>query len=132
LRAAYRHAAAGSMTVLRERGRALPPHVRQRQEQTLRLAVPGDGARLLAEPEFDALAAALAEAEAAGQDPKALLEQARSWRELDSADSETAVLTWRVRHIANLPHPAPDGTRRTPAATTTAPATASADPRRRR
>ncbi|MFF2041903.1 relaxase/mobilization nuclease domain-containing protein [Kitasatospora sp. NPDC058170] len=133
LRAAYRHAAARPMAVLRERGRALPPQVRQRQEQALRRAVPGDGAhRLLAEPEFDALAAALAEAESAGHDPKALLERARSWRELDSADSETAVLTWRVRHIAKLPHPAANGPRHTQAATTTAPAAASAAPRRRR
>ncbi|MFD0259022.1 relaxase/mobilization nuclease domain-containing protein [Kitasatospora indigofera] len=111
LRAAYRQAAARPMATLRERGRRLPQPVRERQEQALRRAVPGEaGRRLLAEPEFDALAAALAEAEAAGHDPQALLEQARSWRELSTADSVTAVLTWRVRHLADLPAPA-----RTPA-----------------
>ncbi|MEV0188413.1 mobilization protein [Kitasatospora purpeofusca] len=135
LRAAYRQAGARPMAVLRERGRALPPQVRERQEWAVRRAVPGGGAhRLLAEPEFDALAAALAEAEAAGHDPKTLLERARSWRELDSADSETAVLTWRVRHIAKLPHPAAAaaaGARPAPIGAPTASAVP-ADPRRRR
>ncbi|MEU9074519.1 relaxase/mobilization nuclease domain-containing protein [Kitasatospora sp. NPDC048538] len=134
LRAAYRQAAAQPMAALRERGQRLPAAVRERQEQAVRRAVPGDGARqLLAEPEFDALAAALAEAEAAGHDPKALLERARSWRELDTADSVTAVLTWRVRHIAKLPHPAAD--RPVRAASVAAPATPSttaAVPQRRR
>ncbi|MCX4758712.1 relaxase/mobilization nuclease domain-containing protein [Kitasatospora purpeofusca] len=136
LRAAYRHAAARPMAVLQERGRALPPQVRERQEQAVRRAMPGEGAhRVLAAPEFDALAAALAEAEAAGHNPKTLLERARSWRELDSADSETAVLTWRVRHIAKLPHlAAADGARPGPASAPAAPATPAtpADPRRRR
>ncbi|MFB7672654.1 relaxase/mobilization nuclease domain-containing protein [Kitasatospora purpeofusca] len=104
LRAAYRQASARPMAALAQRGRQLPTAVRARQEQALRRAVPdGTARRLLAEPEFDALAAALAEAEAAGHDPQALLERARSWRELESADSATAVLTWRVRHLANLP-----------------------------
>ncbi|WP_395297255.1 relaxase/mobilization nuclease domain-containing protein [Kitasatospora hibisci] len=134
LRAAYRQAAAQPMAALRERGRQLPKSVRERQEQALRRAVPGDaGRQLLAEPEFDALAAALAEAEAAGHDPQALLARARSWRELDTADSVTAVLTWRVRHIAKLPHPAAGTGRPGRTAATTAPATpAAADPRRRR
>ncbi|MFF2956992.1 relaxase/mobilization nuclease domain-containing protein [Kitasatospora sp. NPDC057965] len=129
LRAAYRQAAARPMAALRERGRALSPQIRERQERALRRAMPGDSGRLLAEPEFDALAAALAEAEAAGHDPQSLLEHARSWRELDSADSVAAVLTWRVRHIAKLPHP----TATTAAAGNTTPAPAApAAPRRRR
>ncbi|MBV6695584.1 mobilization protein [Kitasatospora aureofaciens] len=132
LRAAYRQAAAQPMAALRERGRQLPKAVRERQEQALRRAVPGEGGRqLLAEPEFDALAAALAEAEAAGHDPKVLLERARSWRELDTADSVTAVLTWRVRHIAKLPRPA-EANRPIPAVGATAPIAPATDPRRRR
>ncbi|WP_254897842.1 mobilization protein [Kitasatospora sp. NA04385] len=106
LRAAYRQAAARPMAALAQRGRQLPPEVRGRQEQALRRAAPGEAGRLLAEPEFDALAAALAEAEAVGHDPQALLERARAWRELGTADSVTAVLTWRVRHLAKLPVPA--------------------------
>ncbi|GJF32604.1 mobilization protein [Kitasatospora sp. NE20-6] len=134
LREAYRQVADRPMTVLRERGRALPRPVRERQERAVRGALPGEGGRrMLAEPAFDALAAALAEAEAAGHDPQALLQRAHSWRELDSASSTTAVLTWRVRHLAQLPHPA-TGDR--PVRSTTpsaAPATDSAaDPRRRR
>ncbi|MFJ7278253.1 relaxase/mobilization nuclease domain-containing protein [Kitasatospora sp. NPDC098663] len=131
LRAAYRKAAGQPMATLRERGRQLPAAVRDRQEQAVRRAVPGEGGRqLLAEPEFDALAAALAEAEAAGHDPTALLERARSWRELGTADSVTAVLTWRVRHIAKLPHPATDQpARATGSPASIAPSTAA--PRRR-
>lgn len=105
LRDAYRQAAARPMAALTRRGRQLPQPVRERQEQVLRRAAPGEAGRLLAEPEFDALAAALAEAEALGHDPQALLERARAWRELGTADSVTAVLTWRVRHIAKLSQP---------------------------
>ncbi|MFD0561826.1 relaxase/mobilization nuclease domain-containing protein [Kitasatospora saccharophila] len=128
LRAAYRQAAARPMAALAQRGRQLPPAVRGRQEQALRRVAPGEAGRLLAEPEFDALAAALAEAEAAGHDPQALLERARAWRELGTADSVTAVLTWRVRHLAQLPvparrqPPAPAGTSDAAAAAGTRPA----------
>ncbi|MFJ4676915.1 relaxase/mobilization nuclease domain-containing protein [Kitasatospora sp. NPDC088783] len=127
LRTAYRQAANRPMAALRQRGQLLPQPVRQRQEQALRRAAPGEAGRLLAEPEFDALAAALAEAEAAGHDPQALLEQARAWRELGSADSVTAVLTWRVRHLAQLPVSA---RRQTPNRTTkpAAPAVAGTHP----
>ncbi|MFH8384312.1 nucleotide disphospho-sugar-binding domain-containing protein [Kitasatospora sp. NPDC018058] len=58
-----------------------------------------------------ALAATLAEAEAAGYDPGELLQRAREQRELGSADSVTAVMVWRVRRLAKLsaapPAPAP-------------------------
>ncbi|MFF2657328.1 relaxase/mobilization nuclease domain-containing protein [Kitasatospora sp. NPDC058032] len=144
LRAAYRQAATRPMAALRQRGRQLPRPVRERQEQALRRVVPGEaGRRLLAEPEFDALAAVLAEAEAAGHDPQALLERARSWRELGSADSVSAVLTWRVRRLADLPVPtrtqppvraaAPGRADATPPPATAAPisTTASDAPRRR-
>ncbi|WP_459649257.1 relaxase/mobilization nuclease domain-containing protein [Kitasatospora sp. Ki12] len=134
LRAAYQQAADQPLAALRERGRQLPAAVRARHEQAVRRAVPGeDGQRMLAEPEFDALAAALAEAEAAGHDPNALLERARSWRELDTAGSVTAVLTWRVRHIAKLPHPAAGKPARITSATAPVPpATTAAATRQRR
>ncbi|MFJ9446470.1 relaxase/mobilization nuclease domain-containing protein [Kitasatospora sp. NPDC101235] len=134
LRAAYRQASAQPLAALRERGRQLPAAVRDRQEQAVRRAVPGEGGRrMLAEPEFDALAAALAEAEAAGHDPDVLLARARSWRELDTAGSVTAVLTWRVRHLAKLPHPAAGKPNRsTSTATSPTPATPAAPSRQRR
>lgn len=53
--------------------------------------------------QHDALAATLADAEKAGHDPKALLEEAASWRELDTARDTTDVLVWRIRRIADLP-----------------------------
>ncbi|MER7701580.1 mobilization protein [Kitasatospora sp. NPDC097605] len=134
LRSAYRQAADQPLAALRQRGRQLPAAVRARQAQAVRRALPGeDGRRMLAEPEFDALAAALAEAEAAGNDPNALLEQARSWRELDTAGSVAAVLTWRVRHLAKLPHPAAGKPPRAASATAPAlPATAADASRQRR
>jgi len=61
------------------------------------------GQRLVKEPAWDALAATLAEAEAAGHDPVALLAQAQERRELDTAESMSAVLVWRIRKIAQLP-----------------------------
>ncbi|MFE4516362.1 relaxase/mobilization nuclease domain-containing protein [Kitasatospora sp. NPDC056783] len=134
LRAAYRQAARQPLAALRERGRQLPTAVRERHEQAVRRAVPGEGGRrMLAEPQFDALAAALAEAEAAGHDPDTLLERARSWRELDTAGSVTAVLTWRVRHLAKLPHPAAGKPHRSASALTPpTPATPAAPSRQRR
>ncbi|MFD7645149.1 relaxase/mobilization nuclease domain-containing protein [Kitasatospora sp. NPDC059795] len=126
LRAAYRQAAARPLATLRQRGRQLPKAVRERQEQALRRAAPGDAERLLAEPEFDALAAALADAEAAGHDPQALLERARAWRELGTADSVTAVMVWRVRHLSTEPPTVPTTRTRdtSPGRTRTPPPTA--------
>ncbi|MFF2545157.1 relaxase/mobilization nuclease domain-containing protein [Kitasatospora sp. NPDC058063] len=133
LRAAYRLAARQPLGALREHGRQLPAAVRERQEQAVRRAVPGEGGRrMLAEPEFDALAAALVEAEAAGHDPDTLLERARSWRELDTAGSVTAVLTWRVRHLAKLPHPAAGKPHRSTSAVTPPTPAAPAAPSRQR
>ncbi|MEE1786936.1 mobilization protein [Streptomyces sp. SP17BM10] len=102
LRAAYQQSAATPMRAMRERGQALPEPERRRHEAAIRVA--------LGEPEnhadtgrrHDALAATLAEAEKAGHDPKALLEEATSWRELDTARNTDDVLVWRIRRIANL------------------------------
>lgn len=101
LRAAYRQAAATPMQAMRQRGRALPELERRRHEETIHtvLAETRSGTGR----EHDALAATLAEAEKAGHDPKALLDEASSWRELDTARSMTDVLVWRIRRIADLP-----------------------------
>ncbi|MFE2106805.1 relaxase/mobilization nuclease domain-containing protein [Kitasatospora sp. NPDC059463] len=110
LRAAYARHAAKPIAHLGLEGRHLPADVRYRQEAALRRALPADQAtRLLAEDGWSALAATLAEAEAAGHDPHTLLAQAAGRRELGSADSPAAVLTWRIRRDTGLPAPAPRG-----------------------
>lgn len=59
--------------------------------------------RIQAEPGWPALAATLADARQAGHDPAALLTEATRRRELDTADSISDVLVWRLRRTAHLP-----------------------------
>jgi hypothetical protein len=103
LRTAYQAAAAQPLGVLYQRGRRLSRPVLQRQTVLLREALPGLAERILAEPGWYALAATIAEAEAAGHDPAALLSAAVGRRELDSAESVSDVLVWRMRRTADLP-----------------------------
>jgi hypothetical protein len=77
--------------------------VLQRQTVLLREALPGVAERIRAEPGWYAQAATLAGAEAAGHDPAALLSAAVGRRELDSAESVSDVLVWRMRRTADLP-----------------------------
>ncbi|OKI06430.1 relaxase/mobilization nuclease domain-containing protein [Streptomyces sp. CB02056] len=98
---AYQQAAASPIRTMREAGRILPAAERRRHDTTIRTVL-GDDWRPSA-PGRDALAAVLAEAERAGHDPKALLEEAASWRELDTAHSRDGVLVWRIRRVADLP-----------------------------
>ncbi|BAJ29846.1 MULTISPECIES: hypothetical protein [Kitasatospora] len=108
LRTAYGRHAGRPIALLDTRGRQLPEPVRERQTATVRQVLPADQAvRVLAEDDWAALAATLAEAEAAGHDPAVLLTHAAGRRELASADSPAAVLTWRIRRDARLPVPAP-------------------------
>ncbi|MGV9266587.1 relaxase/mobilization nuclease domain-containing protein [Kitasatospora sp. NPDC003701] len=102
LRAAYATVAARPMAAMAARGRSLPSPVRDRQDAVIRAKLPEAGAGESGGSDWDALAATLAEAEAAGHDPAALLEEARNRRELGTADSVTAVMVWRVRRIAQL------------------------------
>ncbi|MFB7474290.1 relaxase/mobilization nuclease domain-containing protein [Kitasatospora sp. NPDC056184] len=102
LRAAYATVAARPMAAMAARGRSLPSSVRERQDAAIRAKLPDAGAGEHGGSDWDALAATLAEAEAAGYDPAALLEEARNRRELGTADSVTAVMVWRVRRIAKL------------------------------
>ena len=69
----------------------------------MREAVPELAERILAEPGWYALAATLADAEAAGHEPAVLLKKASARRELDSAESVSDVLVWRLRRAADLP-----------------------------
>ncbi|MFJ9216567.1 relaxase/mobilization nuclease domain-containing protein [Streptomyces sp. NPDC102383] len=103
LRSAYQGAAARPLGVLYQRGRRLSRPVLQRQTVLLREALPGLAEQILAEPGWYALAATIAEAEAAGRDPAALLSGAVERRELGTADSVSDVLVWRIRRTADLP-----------------------------
>lgn len=103
LRNAYQPAAAQPLGVLYQRGRRLGRPVLQRQMVLLREALPRLAEQILAEPGWYALAATIAEAEAAGHDPAALLSDAVERRELDTADSVSDVLVWRLRRTAGLP-----------------------------
>ncbi|WP_407836157.1 mobilization protein [Streptomyces sp. DSM 116496] len=115
LRTAYRAAAAQPMGVLAVRGRSLTLPVLRRQVLRVREALPADLAeQVLAEAGWSALAATLADTEAAGYDATALLADAAARRELGSAESVSDVLVWRLRRAADLPAdaqavPLPDG-----------------------
>ncbi|MFK0120096.1 relaxase/mobilization nuclease domain-containing protein [Streptomyces sp. NPDC090994] len=103
LRAAYQAAAAQPLGALYQRGRRLGRPLLNRQTQVLREALPALAERVLDEPGWYALAATLADAEAAGHDPAALLADAAGRRELGTADSVSDVLVWRLRRSADLP-----------------------------
>ncbi|MEU2133640.1 relaxase/mobilization nuclease domain-containing protein [Streptomyces sp. NPDC018352] len=103
LRTAYQAAAAQPLGVLNQRGRRLSRPVLRRQTALLREALPELAEQILAETGWYALATTIAEAEAAGHDPAALLSDAVEHRELDTADSVSDVLVWRLRRTADLP-----------------------------
>ncbi|MFC7880810.1 relaxase/mobilization nuclease domain-containing protein [Streptomyces sp. NPDC057376] len=141
LRAAYETAAAEPRAVLQRRGQRLAPRVRQRHAALLQQVLPELAERIRAEAGWAALAATLDDVRKAGHDPAVLLADAARRRELDTADSISDVLVWRLRrsaHLLALPA-SPDGaatmgTRRTaPLAPVTQPATSAVnDPSRRR
>jgi hypothetical protein len=103
LRTAYQAAAAQPLGVLYQRGRRLSRPMLQRQTVLLREALPELAEQILAEPGWYALAATIAEAEAAGHDAAVLLSDVAGRRELGTADSVSDVLVWRMRRTADLP-----------------------------
>ncbi|WP_225847247.1 relaxase/mobilization nuclease domain-containing protein [Streptomyces sp. HPF1205] len=103
LRAAYRKTAGRTLSAAYRRGRALPAPVRERQAAIVCEALPELADQILAEPGWYALAATLADTEAAGHQPGRLLAQAATRRELDTAESFSDVLLWRLRRTAGLP-----------------------------
>ncbi len=118
LRTAYRQAATTPMRVLNDQGRALPEAQRRTHEATIRAVLPEQGVRADGMPtKTDALVATLAQAEQAGHDPEALLQQAIDVRELDTATDVNDVLVWRLRRLAQLPAHPGEATRRPQAGT---------------
>lgn len=103
LRTAYQAVAPMYLGAMRERGRRLSLPLQRKQTAYLRQAVPELAEQVLAEPGWYALAATLADVERAGHDPSVLLAEAAERRELDTADSISDVLVWRLRRMADLP-----------------------------
>ncbi|MDQ0960139.1 hypothetical protein QFZ66_004017 [Streptomyces sp. B4I13] len=103
LQAAYDQASAAPLAALGQRRppqQAVDRHIRH-----LHHAVRDHVEQVIEDPAFDALTAALAEAEAAGHDPEQLLQQAAEQRALDDARRPARVLTWRVERLSARPAP---------------------------
>ncbi len=115
LRAAYQATAAGPLATLRAHGEHLPAPNRRRHAATVHAILPHLADRLQAEPGWNGLTALLDQAEHAGHDTAALLAKSAAQRELDSADSASDVLVWRLHHLGYVtvpprrpkPNPAP-------------------------
>ncbi|MFD4118196.1 relaxase/mobilization nuclease domain-containing protein [Streptomyces niveus] len=103
LRTAYQAAAHHPMAILHQRGQRLTQPRLQRQAAHLRTAVPELAEQILAEPGWPTLAATLTDIEATEHQPATLLTEATTRRELDTADSISDVLVWRLRRAADLP-----------------------------
>lgn len=94
LQAGYQKAAAPVLAELTRRApRAETAH---RFEQDVRAALPDHADRILADPTWTALTTTLACGETAGHNPRRLLTQVSTQRELDSAERPAEVLNWRI------------------------------------
>ncbi|MFG2627034.1 relaxase/mobilization nuclease domain-containing protein [Streptomyces sp. NPDC048473] len=98
---AFRHLQAGyqqaATPVLADLTRRAPrAETARRFEQDLRAALPDHADRILADPIWTALTTTLAQAETAGHNPRRLLAEAGTQRELDSAEHPAEVLNWRI------------------------------------
>jgi relaxase-like protein len=103
LQAAYDQAAAAPLATLaqhRPPQQAVDRHIRH-----LRQTVPEHAEQIIEDPAFNALTAALAEAETAGHKPEQLLQRAADQRALDDARRPAQVLTWRAQRLSMRPAP---------------------------
>lgn len=103
LRIAYQATAPMYLTVMHQRGRRLSQPLQRKQTAYLRQAMSELAEQVLTEQGWYALAATLADVESAGHDPAVLLAEAAERRELNTADSISDVLVWRLRRMADLP-----------------------------
>ncbi|MEW1872031.1 mobilization protein [Streptomyces caelestis] len=87
--------------------RAPSPQTQRRYAHHLQQTVPEQAERILADSAWEALATVLADAEAAGHNPTALLDQALRQRTLDDAHSPARALTWRIRRLGERRAPGP-------------------------
>lgn len=98
---AFRHLQAGyqqaATPLLADLARRAPQAATARRfEQDLRAALPDHADRILADPTWTALTTTLAHAETAGHNPRRLLAEVGTQRELDSAERPAEVLNWRI------------------------------------
>lgn len=103
LQAAYAQAAAPQLATLAQR--QPNPDTRATLANDVRAAVPDHAARILADPDWPALATVLADAEAGGHTPARLLTEAAEQRELHTARQPARVLLSRIQHTARNPTP---------------------------
>ncbi len=101
LQAAYDQAATPQLAALARR--QPHPDTRATLAHDVRAAVPDHAARILADPDWPALATVLADAEAAGHQPARLLKEAAEQRELHTARMPARVLIGRIQHTARNP-----------------------------
>ncbi|MER7570755.1 mobilization protein [Streptomyces sp. NPDC126514] len=94
LQAGYQQAATPALADLAHR--APRAATARRYEQDVRAALPDHADRILADPTWTALTTALAHAETAGHNPRRLLTEVGTQRELDSAEHPAEVLNWRI------------------------------------
>jgi hypothetical protein len=94
LQAGYQQAAA---PVLADLARRAPRAATARRfEQDVRVALPDHADQIVADPAWAALTTTLAHAETAGHNPRRLLAEVGSQRELGSAEHPAEVLNWRI------------------------------------
>ncbi|GGY89134.1 mobilization protein [Streptomyces poonensis] len=98
---AFRHLQAGyqqaATPVLTDLARRAPRAATARRfEQDVRATLPDHAARILTDPAWTALTTTLAQAETAGHNPRRLLAEVATQRELDSAEHPAEVLNWRI------------------------------------
>ncbi|WP_382465432.1 relaxase/mobilization nuclease domain-containing protein [Streptomyces noursei] len=105
LRAAYGQAAPAPLARLA--ARKPPADTARRYAEHLRKTLPAHAEQILDEPAWDALTAALADAQHNGHDPADLLQQAAMQRPLDDARSPAQVLTWRIQRLGERHAPSP-------------------------
>ncbi|GAA2138018.1 relaxase/mobilization nuclease domain-containing protein [Kitasatospora kazusensis] len=141
LQTAYDQAAAQQLAALTHRQPA--KETTNTLAGDLRSAVPDHATRILADPNWPALATVLADAKALGHQPRQLLQEAAARRELTTARLPAKVLLGRIQHTSRNPAPNPTAeaarmrstTARAPRATPispTTPPTAPADTPQRR
>ncbi|MFI1536774.1 relaxase/mobilization nuclease domain-containing protein [Streptomyces anandii] len=105
LQAAYEHAAAQPLPALAQR--KPPACTMEHHAQEIRAVLPDHADQVLDDPAWPALAAALAQAETAGHDPRQLLQHAADQRALDDARSTARTLTWRIQRLGERHSPGP-------------------------
>lgn len=73
----------------------------------IRQTVPEHADQIINSPAWDALTAALTDAQTAGHDPGRLLRQTADQRTLNDAHSPAKVLAWRIHRMSRRPAPSP-------------------------